>query len=93
MNRYYEGLILDIKWWKSSEDIELRYVIDVKSVIREIETCEVKFAPTMELFYQSNHSLIPMKTFVIADFEEENLSPFDELVTPPPEADEVAFEP
>jgi len=76
----YQALKLDESWWLnqfkqstesidggggSGSSIEAQFCDSAESVVEELQTHKLKFNPTMELLYQSNATLIPMRGFDI----------------------------
>eukprot|EP01084_Bolivina_argentea_P079983 144932_1 len=69
--RRYDALKLDTSWWLNDFDNadgcdRSMYCDSADRVVEELVTSQLKFNPTMELLYQSNPTLIPMRGF---DFE------------------------
>eukprot|EP01083_Nonionella_stella_P030953 84828_1 len=67
----YDPLQINPSWWMRNfvekvDGIQSLYCDSGFVVVEEILECKLKFNPTMELLYQSNPTLIPMKGF---DFE------------------------
>eukprot|EP01084_Bolivina_argentea_P298132 513708_1 len=70
-DRYYKPLLLNEEWWTNNFENKIDNIQSLHCqlsdiIIEEINACKLKFNPTMEIIYQSNPTLIPMKSF---DFE------------------------
>jgi len=77
-NNKYNPLILDEQWWLNQynhQDNTLsKFGVNGQNIVNEIKRPKLKFAPSMELLWHSNPTLIPMTTFEMRRFEKENRS-------------------
>eukprot|EP01084_Bolivina_argentea_P158480 276062_1 len=68
----YKKLLLNETFWMHNKWTHFKYDVDSVDVIDEIAYNELKYAPTMEILWQSNPSLIPMRRFDMNQYHAEN---------------------
>ena len=68
----YSSLILDCEYWNKIDVSQTKYNIDCMDMVNEIEYGSLKYSPSMEILWQSNPSLIPMKIFDMKQYHLQN---------------------